>query len=261
MLDTLQTPGETDTLLLEIENSIRKMLEGQRARSVAHGPHFARLWQLGANTLLGGKLLRPRLLMGAFDALASAPGSDPASRDTALRVAAAAELLHFSFLLHDDVIDEDLLRRGAPNVIGCVRAEAKTVRQSRGAASAKDRSLHWARSNGILLGDLMLSAVHQELARIAAPEHTRLALLDLLDRTITESIVGEHLDVGLSDGVIDPDLTTVLEMSRLKTATYTFELPLRAAAILAGVDARVEARAGEVARNLGVALVKSPVVV
>lgn len=252
MLELLERRSETDGVVREIELHLRDLLEARSASGAAYGPHFDRLWRLGSECLLGGKLLRPCLLMGAFDALAREPGGDAARRPAALRIAAAVELLHFSFLLHDDVIDEDLLRRGAPNVIGRV-IDASRAESGVEADDASERSLHWARSSGILLGDMMLSAAHQVFAREALPEAVRVRLLDLLDRTITESVAGEQYDVGLSDGVIPADLDAVLEMSRLKTATYTFELPLRAAAVLAGAEPRVEQALGEVARHLGVA--------
>ncbi|NLB47384.1 MAG: polyprenyl synthetase family protein [Microbacteriaceae bacterium] len=228
----------------EVEAELSKLLAQRTLRAAAYGTHFSELWNLASGRVLGGKMVRPRLLLGAFDALTSAQGGGPVFRDSAFRIAAAIELLHYSFLLHDDVIVGDLTRRGRPNLIG-------SILQSRELHSPKD--LHWARTGGILMGDLMLSLTHQVFAREPLPEALRTQLLDLLDHTITESVVGEHLDVGLSDSVIPADLTTVLSMSRFKTATYTFELPLKAASILAGSSSRAEGPTGEIGRHLGVA--------
>ncbi|MBK0419426.1 polyprenyl synthetase family protein [Leucobacter sp. CSA1] len=254
MIEAVRERRAVGDAVEEIEEQVRLLLGAREPRARAHGPRFAHLWDIASECLLGGKLLRPRLLIGAFDALAAGPAAEASRRRSALRISAAVELLHFSFLLHDDVIDEDLIRRGAPNAIG--RLLGGTGAESPAASEARrseGRRLHWARSNAILLGDLMLAAVHQVFAREAVPEAMRVRLLDLLDRTITESVAGEQHDIGLSDGVIASDLDEVLEMSRLKTATYTFELPLRAAAILAGADARLEEELGAIARHLGVA--------
>ncbi len=240
-----------------IEDELARVLELRKLQASAYGSHFSELWDLATQCVLGGKLLRPKLLIGAFDALTTAQGNGAVFRDSALRIAAAVELLHYAFLLHDDVIDGDLTRRGRPNLIGSLlreQDEAAYRAMSEGARfSGSTRDLHWARTGGILMGDLMLSAAHQVFARESLPEEMRLRLLDLLDHTITESVVGEHLDVGLSDGVISAELTTVLSMSRLKTATYTFELPLKAAAILAGTASRAEGAIGDIGRHLGVA--------
>lgn len=239
---------------VRIERAVRALLARSSARAAVRGPAFARLWELASQHVLGGKLLRPRLLLGAFDALASDSADRIPCTECVLRLAAGIELLHFSFLLHDDVIDEDLLRRGRANLIGMLLEERGPgdVPAARNPARP-GADLHWARANGILLGDLMLSAAHQTFARESLPEGVRLRLLELLEHAIAESVAGEQLDVGLSDGVIASDLGTVLEMSRRKTAVYTFELPLRAAAILAGQDQRTEREIAAIGTHLGVA--------
>jgi geranylgeranyl pyrophosphate synthase len=56
-------------------------------------------------SFIGGKMLRARLT----HAVGSACGTD---RDTLLHAGAAVEMVHAASLLHDDVIDEAMLRRG-----------------------------------------------------------------------------------------------------------------------------------------------------
>lgn len=192
----------------------------------AYHPVFAQLWKICGERVAGGKRIRPRLMLDMFSAL-----SDDALPRAAIEIAAAIELLHTSFLLHDDVFDGDLTRRGAPNLVGLLAHDEQTE-----PAPPSPQRLHWARSCGILMGDLLLAEVHQIFARVDVEATVRGRLLDLLAHAITESVIGEQLDIGLEDGTVVTDTATVLEMCRLKTATYTFELPLRAAAILAGAD-------------------------
>ena len=249
------------TIVREIQEQIRELLEppiaGPLSGLLPPAPQLAQVLRLASRCVSGGKLLRPRLLLGAFDSLSQS--LDSARVETrsvrspvALRVAAAIELLHFSFLLHDDVIDEDLFRRGERNFIGRVLDQA-TSGSRETEDEAGERPLHWARTNGILVGNLMLTAAHQVFARQALRLDDSERLLDLFDVSVSESVVGELCDVGLSDGVIASDLSTVLEMTRMKTATYTFELPLRTAAVLAGASIEVEEALGQVGRHLGVA--------
>ena len=61
-----------------------------------------------SGAILGGKMLRARLTLK----VGLATG---APRDTLLRAAAAVEMVHAASLLHDDVIDGGLLRRGVPS--------------------------------------------------------------------------------------------------------------------------------------------------
>jgi geranylgeranyl diphosphate synthase type II len=57
----------------------------------------------------------------------------------------------------------------------------------------------------------------------------------------------------LADGIIPPDLRTILSMSAYKTATYSFVLPLRAAAVLAGSSPAAEEQLTAIGRHLGLA--------
>lgn len=259
-----------------IQTLLADYFEQGIVRAAAYGAPFERLWRVAGQSVPGGKLLRPMLLLATFDALNSdalnSDGLDSdglnsdglnsdlanagsrggvASRDVAERLALAVELLHYAFLLHDDVIDGDLLRRGQPNLIGAVLDE-----HERGAdedAAAASRPTHWAQTCGILMGDLLLAAAHQIVARADVPAPQRETLLDLLEEAVVDSVAGEHADVGLSDAAIPPALATILAMTTRKTATYTFELPLRMAAVLAGATTSRERRLGEIGRHLGLA--------
>ncbi len=259
MTITSNTVRSRTDLCTAIENELGGLIGKRASAATAYGPDFARLWALAGQNVLGGKFVRPLLLMETYDALNHTQQENrPAEsrhRETAISIAAAIELLHYAFLLHDDVIDGDLVRRGHPNLIGALLAEAgETARETTGADSTHAGSfLHWAQTGGILMGDMLLAATHQAFARADLPHELRLRLLDLLEHTINETVAGEQLDVGLGDGVIAPDLQTILVMCGYKTATYTFELPLRAAATLAGADFAVENALATAGRHLGLA--------
>ena len=59
--------------------------------------------------MAGGKRIRPALVL--LTAFARDPRAD---RDRVVNIAAAMELVHMASLVHDDVVDERLSRRGAP---------------------------------------------------------------------------------------------------------------------------------------------------
>lgn len=227
-----------------IEEALRHRFSERSAAAEKYGAEFVGLWRAAAQHALGGKLVRPRLLIDLLQPLSPSPLSE---RETAcaIDVAAHVELLHFAFLLHDDVIDGDLTRRRGPNLIGALVAAH--------ADAHVEPALHWARSSAILLGDMLLSSAVLGFARADVSAEARDRLLSLLEQTIFETVAGEHADVALSDGVIAPDLRTILATSTYKTATYSFVLPLRAAAVLAGSSPAAEEQLSEIGRHLGLA--------
>lgn len=259
------TAVRTETLRDVVEQELAQLFSQYATRAQAYGPEFAHLWNLAARHVQGGKLIRPVLLLEAYEALRSglepgplvatsgdggpspSPVAPPAAgRAQAVRVAAAVEALHYAFLVHDDVIDGDVMRRGRPNLIGELAGTVLERVRTR-------RRLHWAETGGILAGDLLLSASHQQFARVDLPAASRTRLLDLLEHTIIETTAGELTDVGLADGIVAPDLGTILAMTARKTASYTFELPLRAAVILAGGSPELEAALSSAGYHLGLA--------
>ncbi|MFF2453441.1 polyprenyl synthetase family protein [Isoptericola sp. NPDC058082] len=206
-------------------------------------PEDARLWESVRGTSRGGKRLRPRLLLAAYDALA--PAAPPEPREVALAVAAALELLHHAFLVHDDVIDEADTRRGRPNVAGAFAARARE-------AGVDDRRAEgYGAAAGILAGDLALAGAVRAVALCGAAPATTERLLDALDETLHVTADGELADVRLSLGPC-ADLDETLRTAERKTAAYSFQLPLWAAAVLAGRD-DLEPDVLRLGRDLGLA--------
>jgi geranylgeranyl diphosphate synthase type II len=98
------------------DQALQQLLDEGRARASATAPDHALLWESLAAATEGGKRFRPALVTATHDALGgTCPGA-------AVEVGAAVELLHTAFVIHDDVIDGDDLRRGRLNVSGTFRA-------------------------------------------------------------------------------------------------------------------------------------------
>ena len=232
-------------LRIPIEEALRRQLDQRMPDARRYGPEFSRLWELAAEKAVGGKLLRSRLLVEIHHALSDDAESDPLPA-TVLEIAALVEQIHFACLLHDDIIDGDVLRRGTTNLIGALSTEAHP-------RIDEEARLHWARSSALLMGDLLLASALLGAARADLASRVRDRLLDVIDRTVTETVAGEHRDVGLADGIIPPDLETILAMTADKTAAYSFELPLRCGAILAGASEDAEAALVDIGRPLGLA--------
>src|ERR1700761_4528648 len=95
-------------LLRAVEHRLRDQIDTQRARWCAVDPRADQPIGAVADLLgSGGKRLRPVFCLTGFLAV----GGDPADPDI-VDAAAALELLQAFALLHDDVLDDSMLRRG-----------------------------------------------------------------------------------------------------------------------------------------------------
>ena len=85
------------------------------------GSHGATLGEHATATIAaGGKRLRPLLVFVAA-------GPAAAGHDAALRAAVAVELVHSATLVHDDVLDAAVLRRGRPTVVAAAGRSIATA--------------------------------------------------------------------------------------------------------------------------------------
>lgn len=202
--------------------------------------HDRALWETLHELTVTGKRFRPALFRHVYAVLG---GRDT---ETAAKVADAIELLHTAFVIHDDVIDGDEVRRGQANIGGTFAARALR------AGASPERARHYGETAGILAGDLALAGAVREIALCGARPEQVVRLLDLLEEVLHRSAAGELADVRLS---LDPDgsLDEVLDVAEWKTAAYSFELPLRAAGILADAPDSVIEALGSFARHLGTA--------
>ncbi|SDY74250.1 geranylgeranyl diphosphate synthase, type II [Herbiconiux ginsengi] len=216
-------------------------------RAKALGAPYAALWQTLERNASGGKRVRPRMVMAAYEALG---GTD---FDAAAHVGAAFELLHTALIVHDDVIDRDFVRRGGVNVSGRYRDIATT------AGIPLPDAEHRGMSVAIIAGDLALFNAYRLIDRSGVDGILRTRLHDLLDEAMFVSAAGELYDVdfalrsGPAGGADLPTVDDILEMERLKTAVYSFETPLQAGAALAGASAAAIAALGAFGRNIGIA--------
>jgi len=222
------------------DDALQRLLDHGRARAAATDPEHARLWAALESAADGGKRFRPALVVAAHDALG---GTRTAA---AVEVGAAVELLHTAFVIHDDVIDGDDLRRGRLNVSGSFRAEALAA-----GASAEDADI-LGRTAGILAGDLALAAAIRAVATCGASPDVVGRLLDLFDAALHTTAAGELADVRMA-GSGAASLPESLVMEEQKTSAYSFTLPLQAGAVLADADQQTVARLGEAGRLLGIA--------
>jgi geranylgeranyl diphosphate synthase type II len=222
--------------------ALNGVLAAGHERAVALGPGYERLWNALVEACAGGRRFRPALVERTHEALGGKL-TEPVAQ-----VGAAVELLHTAFVVHDDVIDGDHVRRGRPNVSGTFAAHAAA------AGTDAERTRTYADTAGILAGDLALVAAVRTVASCGAPAPVVERLLDLLEATVHVTAAGELADVELGLGLADHPLPLgdVITVGEHKTAVYSFQLPLQAGALLAGADDDVVAALREAGRLVGI---------
>jgi geranylgeranyl diphosphate synthase type II len=244
--DTNVRPGATvfatdAATASNVSSELEALLSQRRTAAAEHGDHFAELWDAIAAACHGGKRMRPTLVFAAYSGFG---GHDPTH---VTPVAVAFELLHTAFLVHDDLIDGDEIRRGLPTVT----ARFATRARSRGLTA--DRSRSSATAAAVLAGDLLLNEAHLAMTALPVDAVLRHRLSSILGRAIFLSTAGELSDALGEGPETQPTLAKVLRTMELKTAVYSFEAPLQSGALLAGAGDEAVERLGEFGRRIGIA--------
>src|SRR5215217_4742918 len=153
----------------------------------------------------GGKGLRPALCLATCKAFGG-------EVEDALPSAAAIELLHTAFLVHDDVEDDSELRRGKP-----------TLHRQYGRALAINA--------GDGLAVLALGALRDNESRLGPRLSARIwSEFDFMAR---QTVDGQALELGWQrEGRIDLTADDYLDLIMKKTCWYTTVLPLRVGALI-----------------------------
>lgn len=226
-----------------VDAAIDRSLARLQQRAGALGKPASALASATIAAAADGKRLRPALVLAAFTSF----GGDTAQCPGIWDVAAALELLHTAFVIHDDLIDGDLERRGAPNVSGRFRARAAAY-----GARAEHVTIV-GDAAAVLAGDLLLFEAARLVGVAAVTQSDRAALFAILDDAILVSAAGELADVEHAAQADVPDTDTLLSAAHDKTAAYSFEAPLLAGALLAGASAEARSDLAAAAADLGLA--------
>ena len=183
----------------------------------------------------GGKRTRPEFVHLGW----TAAGGEPFARH-AVNIGAAFELLHVSALVHDDVIDGALLRRGKPTT----HVHIHGLHVSQDWAGEARRVSEGA---AVLIGNIALALADTalgELNPLAREEWTRVRV---------EVNAGQYLDL-VGSAMRRGDDDHALKVMTLKTAKYTVERPLRMGAAAAGTATTgLMTALSEFGINLGIA--------
>lgn len=237
-IQALLTPkADANGFAQEIDHRLDQILEAQ-IRGAAT-PRMAGLWRQIAEATIGGKRTRPMLVNLGFQVVAD---------DADLRrtdAGCAFELLHTALVIHDDIIDQDFVRRGQPTV----SAHYRNVALAQGKSEAA--SEHIGNAAALLAGDVLISKSIQLITEASAGLPQADHIVEVFHTAIQDSAAGELDDVLFSAHIDSASLDDVLAMHRLKTAAYSFDAPLVTGALLAGASQDVVERLSRFGNLLG----------
>ena len=150
--------------------------------------------------------------------------------------ASGLELLHAFLLVHDDIIDRAVTRRGEPSLHVLLRpAPSPSLPESERQRVGSDL--------GMVAGDWLYTAALEAMLQAPLPADRKLAALSEVLGSCRETARGQFDDVAFGARPLSQvSPADVCEVYRQKTALYTFEAPLVAGALLGGASrATVEA--------------------
>ena len=167
----------------------------------------------------GGKRLRPVLAMLVADAISG-------NTERVLPFACSLEIIHNFTLIHDDVMDGDMVRRGRPAIHALFDVPT-----------------------AIIAGDAMFARGFEVLAMTDVPPKRMRELFTIVARTVWEIAEGQQLDIDFENsGQVTVD--QYLNMIEKKTAVL-FACAAKGAAIIAEGTREQEIDMNEYARLLG----------
>jgi geranylgeranyl diphosphate synthase type I len=154
----------------------------------------------------GGKRLRPAVVMLAADTIKRGSSQD------IIQAALALELTHTFTLIHDDIMDDDTLRRGVQTV-----------------------HTKWDMPTGILAGDVLYARAFEFICLSKAHDHAKVRAVSMLARACADICEGQHMDMSFAHRN-DVDEYEYLEMVKKKTGVL-YAAAAGIGAILAGSTA------------------------
>jgi len=159
----------------------------------------------------GGKRLRPAVVMLAADAVKHG------SSGSIMHAALALEVTHTFTLIHDDIMDDDNLRRGVPTV-----------------------HTKWDLPTGILSGDVLYAHAFEYLCMATAKDDAKVRAVMMLTKACADICEGQYMDMSFEHRT-DVLESEYMEMVRMKTGVLYAAAAGIGAVLAGGTEAQVKA--------------------
>lgn len=198
----------------------KRLIEIIDEKKIDYGKEFGindEFFDIFINFLTSGKMLRGSLFI--FSAESNGYKRD----ESLLNIACSLELMHSALLIHDDIMDNDEIRRGKKTIFAKYK-ELATIK------NIKNPS-HYGISMGIVIGDIALF-IAEEIASYYNHSNLR-ELLQFYTQELRRVGIGQMLDFDYGSKNDEVELDKINKMYIYKSARYSFSLPLALGAIAA----------------------------
>jgi geranylgeranyl diphosphate synthase type I len=149
----------------------------------------------------------------------------------AVRAGTAIELIQSGMLVHDDIMDRDARRRGAPSIH---EQYARLAEKPGGPGAA-----HYGTSLAICAGDIAIFLAFEAMAGLPGPARRVTAAQKLFAAEFGLVGLGQMRDIEAGSSRRPITEHEILVTYRFKTARYSFSLPLTVGWILGGGSSSV----------------------
>jgi len=181
----------------------------------------------------GGKRIRPILINTGYFLFGGK------NKKEILKASLSVEFIHNWFLIHDDIIDQDELRRGRPTLHTFYTKKLKDS--------------HKGVSLAIVAGDISAAFGYQVLINSKFPEKFKAKALEMFHQAVVNTCHGEMLEIFIKDDkdkLLEKD---ILNVCKHKTSFYSFVNPLKIGVALAGANDKLLRKVEEFALPIGIA--------
>jgi geranylgeranyl diphosphate synthase type I len=160
-----------------------------------------------------------------------------------LKTSIFIELIHNYLLIHDDIVDDDNIRRGGDSL---------HYYYQKAVSGSRVNKEHFGRSLAIFAGDLMNCLAYEILVLAGFPDKIKITAASKLNEILISVSYGQMLETDLKrrPSACESD---IMEIYRNKTASYSFVGPLQIGAMLAGAKKEFLDKIEKFALPLGVA--------
>lgn len=211
--------------LAQFRNTVQRKLErwfaSKRRWMIRHYPDLVPIFDVGAEFTLrkDSKRVRPYLVTLGYRLAGGR------NMRLATELSLVTEFVQSHLLIHDDIIDRDVERRGGPTAHIALRKHSPNRQDEE----------HYGESQALLLGSIFGIWAREMVLAAAVTPVIRVRLMEKLEEMLVVTHYGQMLDVLIGEQRF-ATVQQIREVYRSKTARYTAIGPLQFGAMAAGAS-------------------------